>query len=529
MTQSNAASIEAFSATSRQRTVPVSVVILTLNEETNIPGCLASCAWSDDVHVLDAGSTDGTVEIARAANVSVHTHPFKSFGEQRNWAIDNIPHKHEWVFHLDADERFTPELVEEISRILARDPVEACFYAPHKLMFMGRWLKWSEGYPIYQMRFFHMKRARFRDYGHGQREETTGKVGSLTRPYLHYNFSKGIEDWVYKHNRYSTLEAEIIFKSGEKGLDADTSWAFGSAIQRRRFLKARIYPKLPGKWVGRFIYMYFIKLGFLDGIPGLHYSLLVSAYELFTSLKLAELKKKAAGAMPELGEITVVSGPREIAAESSPAQRAGPSGNGEAAPGDNGRSQATRATQPAPQPVVTELAASPWTFRENLQRVAWMIVRATLFRCSFHNWYGWRRFLLRCFGAKIGAHVRIRPTVSIEMPWNLVIDDQAVVGDFAILYSLGKISIGRRVVISQYAHLCAGTHDYRHRTFPLLRPPIVVEDDAWVAADAFIGPGVRVGARSVVGARATAVKDVPADQVVAGNPAKPIKPRELFD
>lgn len=170
---------------------------------------------------------------------------------------------------------------------------------------------------------------------------------------------------------------------------------------------------------------------------------------------------------------------------------------------------------------------SPYATSDKARRLLWSIVYATVFRCSFHNWYAWRRMLLRQFGATIGQSVRIRRTVRIEMPWNLRIGDESSVGDHAILYSLGPITIGKLVSISQYAHLCAGTHDYTTRAMALLRPPIVVEDEAWIAADAFVGPGVTIGARSVVAARATVVKDVPPDQVVGGNPARFIKPRIL--
>jgi putative colanic acid biosynthesis acetyltransferase WcaF len=171
--------------------------------------------------------------------------------------------------------------------------------------------------------------------------------------------------------------------------------------------------------------------------------------------------------------------------------------------------------------------ASQWPLRDKVRRVAWMFAQTFLFRPSFHNWYGWRRMLLRAMGAKVGRGVRVRPTARIEIPWNLDLGDECVVGDYAILYSLGTIRLGQRVTVSQYAHLCAGTHDYTDPTFPLLRPPVVVGDDAWVAAEAFVGPGVTVGARAVLGARAVAVKDVPPDQVWAGNPARYIKPRRL--
>jgi putative colanic acid biosynthesis acetyltransferase WcaF len=181
----------------------------------------------------------------------------------------------------------------------------------------------------------------------------------------------------------------------------------------------------------------------------------------------------------------------------------------------------------APGALDVKHQASVWSTRDKVRRVVWMFVRAILFRPSFHNWYGWRRFVLRLMGAKVGAGVRVRETARIEIPWNLEIGDDTVVGDLAILYSLGKIRLGRKVIISQYAHLCAGTHDQSDPTFPLLTPPVTVEDGAWVAADAFVGPGVTVGAWAVVGARATVVKDVPPAQIWGGNPARFIKPREM--
>ena len=185
------------------------------------------------------------------------------------------------------------------------------------------------------------------------------------------------------------------------------------------------------------------------------------------------------------------------------------------------------ALSPAPvaAPLDVKHQASPWPLRDQVRRVAWMFVRAALFRPSFHNWYGWRRLLLRAMGAKVGRGVRVRPTARVEMPWNLELGDECVVGDYAILYSLGPIRLGRKVTVSQYAHLCAGTHDPTDPTFPLLTPPIVVGDGAWVAADAFVGPGVTVGAWAVVAARATVVKDVPPGEIWGGNPARFIKPR----
>jgi putative colanic acid biosynthesis acetyltransferase WcaF len=153
------------------------------------------------------------------------------------------------------------------------------------------------------------------------------------------------------------------------------------------------------------------------------------------------------------------------------------------------------------------------------------MVEATLFRLSFHNWYPWRAFLLRQFGATIGKNARIRRTVRIEIPWNLTLGDDVIVGDGAILYALGNIRIGDRTMVSQYVHLCAGSHDHRFKSYPQTRPPIVIGADCWIAAGAFIGPGVTVGDRSVVGARAGVFRDVPSDVIIGGNPAKVIKAR----
>lgn len=170
---------------------------------------------------------------------------------------------------------------------------------------------------------------------------------------------------------------------------------------------------------------------------------------------------------------------------------------------------------------------SPWSRREKIGRLLWAIAYRLLFRLTFHNWYTARAGLLRVFGAKLGRNVRIRRTARIEIPWNLEIADDAFIGDEAIVYSLGKVRIGARSAISQYAHLCAGTHDHTHTDYPLLRVPITVGEDCWIAADAFIGPGVTIGDRSIAAARATVVKDVPPDQIVGGNPARFIKPRVL--
>jgi glycosyltransferase involved in cell wall biosynthesis len=268
-------------------TVPVSVVVLTLNEEVNIAACLASCSWCDDVHVLDSGSTDRTVEIARASGAQTSVHRFDAFGAQRNWAIDHLPTRHEWIFHLDADERFTPELVEELARIVAADPIEAGFFVSEKLMFMNRWLK-SAGYPKYQMRFFHKARMRFRDYGHGQRELTDGAVGTLNQPYVHLAFNKGLDDWLAKHNRYSLLEARQVIEGSRE------EWLLLSLVARDRVRRRRAWKELayhvPLRPLARWLDVMIVRGGIFEGRAGWTYAHLLAVYEQMITLKLRMLR-----------------------------------------------------------------------------------------------------------------------------------------------------------------------------------------------------------------------------------------------
>lgn len=172
-----------------------------------------------------------------------------------------------------------------------------------------------------------------------------------------------------------------------------------------------------------------------------------------------------------------------------------------------------------PLDIETNRKTTKWSRKALLGRVLWVLVSPT-FRLVPRPFWGWRRMLLRLFGAQIGRGVHIYPSVYITIPWNLTIEDQAAVGDRAALYALGPIHIGARATVSQGAHLCAGSHDISRRDRPLTRPPITVAPDAWVAADAFIGPGVTVGAGAVVGARSVVTRDVAPRTVVAGNPAR---------
>ena len=179
-----------------------------------------------------------------------------------------------------------------------------------------------------------------------------------------------------------------------------------------------------------------------------------------------------------------------------------------------------------PLDIAANRQAQKYSTGENVRRVFWGAGK-WLFRLSPRPCFGWRRFVLRMFGAEVGREVHIYSSATIYFPWNLRIGDWSSVGEGALIYNLGPVTIGRNVTISQRAHLCAGTHDYSRPELPLLKPPIEVRDQAWVCADAFVGPGVVVGEGAVAGARAVVTKNVEPWTVVAGNPARFVKPRKL--
>lgn len=169
-----------------------------------------------------------------------------------------------------------------------------------------------------------------------------------------------------------------------------------------------------------------------------------------------------------------------------------------------------------------------FSLRNRFARLLWGVVELSLFRFSPKPLHGWRSFILRCFGAKIGKGVHVYPRVKIWAPWNLELADEAGVANGAILYSQGKISIGKRAVISQGAHLVTGTHDYTKIGFPLVTSPIHIGNYTWVAAEAFIHPGVTIADGCIIGARSVVTKSMPPWTVCAGHPCKPLKSREQF-
>jgi len=268
-----------------------SILILTLNEERNLPSCLASVASCDDIVVLDSGSTDYTLALAKAAGARVFFRPFDTFAGQRNFAQREIPFRHPWVFHLDADEQFTPELRAECSR--AADPAreqgwDGYFVAP-RMMFEGRWIPHCTDFPAWQARFARVPAFAFVDVGHGQREAPGLRLGRLAANYLHDLSAGGEAEWLEKHRRYARAEAQTYAQEARPGLAELFS---SSALRRRRALK-RTTARIPFRPAMRFFYQYILRGGFLDGRPGLRYCHLLARYEGYVAEEISRLRRAA--------------------------------------------------------------------------------------------------------------------------------------------------------------------------------------------------------------------------------------------
>jgi glycosyltransferase involved in cell wall biosynthesis len=271
-----------------------SVVILTLNEERNLPACLASLPGVADIHVLDSGSGDRTREIALAHGARVTVNRFENFAQQRNHAHDALPFRHPWVFHLDADERMTPALLAELRAAAAAQSgtraVDGFWVAP-RMLWQGRWVPRCTDFPAWQARFCHAPTFRFVEKGHGQREADGLRLAYLKNNYEHDMSASGVDDWLAKHRRYARREAEAWLASAPPAA-ASLRALFGrDALARRRALKNLSY-HLPARPLARFVYQYLLRGGWLDGSAGLRYCRLLARYEGFASGELRRLKRE---------------------------------------------------------------------------------------------------------------------------------------------------------------------------------------------------------------------------------------------
>jgi glycosyltransferase involved in cell wall biosynthesis len=272
--------------------VSVSVLILTLNEETNIQACLDSLSWCEDIVVLDSLSTDRTCEHARERGARVVERPFDNWSAHQNWAVGNIAFRHPWVLYLDADERCTPELRDEVLRRAVPEAPEAAFRVRRKDFFMGRWLKHAQLYPTWLVRVFRPPRIRYERLVNPV-AVIDGPAGELSAHIMHYPFSHGVSHWIARHNRYSDMEAIEAAKLGKRLASPANLWS-SDPNERRRALKDLFF-QLPGRPLIKFLYYYAWRRGFLDGRAGLTYATLQAIYEYMIACKSIELERRRRG------------------------------------------------------------------------------------------------------------------------------------------------------------------------------------------------------------------------------------------
>jgi len=277
----------------------LSVLIPTFNEELNLPNCLASLrGWAENVWVIDSYSSDRTVEIAKEAGANVLQHIFDGYAQQKNWALENPMFRGSWVLILDADERVTPELAQEICRIVQDDGNRFDgFYLNRKLIFYGKWIRHCGWYPSWNLRLFRHGSGRYEQRDVHEHFVLKGKVGYCRHDLIHEDL-RDMSFWIAKHNRYSSLEAveltRIRLGATQSELPASI---FGGSVERKRFIKERIWPFIPGRAFLLFFYLYFFRLGFLDGRHGFVFCLMHAVFEQFTTAKMWELEHYKDGAV----------------------------------------------------------------------------------------------------------------------------------------------------------------------------------------------------------------------------------------
>lgn len=261
----------------------VSVMIFTLNEEIHLPACLDSLKWCDDVIVVDSYSKDRTEEICRSAGARFFQHPFEGFGDQRNWALANVETKNKWLLILDADERVSPELAEEIQRVVRSDGKHVAAYRVRRRFYMwGRWLRYSSLYPSWVVRLIHKDRVRYRNRGHAETQNVEGEILELKHDLIDEN-QRDITEWFERQNRYSSKDAEFELelqsaKGAWKGLSSR------NPLSRRAAWKS-LAARMPGRSLVYFLYSYIWRRGFLDGKDGLVFCYMKAIYQAMVAVK----------------------------------------------------------------------------------------------------------------------------------------------------------------------------------------------------------------------------------------------------
>jgi len=272
----------------------VSVLILTLNEEANLPSCLESVSWCDDVVVLDSVSKDRTQDIARSNGARVVERPFDDWSTHQNWAVENIDFKHRWVYYCDADEIVPPELADEIMAVTSdTSRREVCYRLRFKNMLFGQWIKRSSMYPTWVARLWKVDKIRWQR-GTNPIALVDGPEGRLKHHFLHYSFSKGMGPWFEKHNKYSQYEAVETVKELSRG-KIDWSGLLRGDAYRQRFALKNLSFRLPCRPLFKFFFLYLLRGGFLEGRAGLTYCVLQAIYEEMIVAKVNEIRRRESG------------------------------------------------------------------------------------------------------------------------------------------------------------------------------------------------------------------------------------------
>ncbi|MES2091920.1 MAG: glycosyltransferase family 2 protein [Pseudomonadota bacterium] len=269
----------------------ISVLILTKNEQQDLPGCLDTMGWSDDIHVYDSMSTDATASIAHQYGAKVTERPFDNWSSHQNWGLENIPFKHPWVYYSDADERVTPELVRAMQEAIKSPGSHAAFRIRRRDYLFGTWLKHVTPSP-FNIRLFRPSRMRYERLTNPV-SKVDGPVGDIAEHFDHYPFSKGIRFWFEKHNSYSTFEANQIIENSKGGQNFSLLKALTAKdMNVRRFHQKELYYRLPFRPLVMFLVLYVGKRGFLDGQSGFTYAVLRAIYEYMIVLKVREHSKQ---------------------------------------------------------------------------------------------------------------------------------------------------------------------------------------------------------------------------------------------
>ena len=265
-------------------------MIFTLNEETNIESCLESVSWSDDIIVIDSGSSDRTRELCTGPTVRFFEHEFEGFGSQRNWAIRETSSKYDWILILDADERVPADLASEIETATrAAGPEIAAFKVRRRFYLWGRWLRYSNLYPTWVVRLINKDRVRYKNRGHAETQEVEGGVLSLKHDLIDEN-RKGIDAWFDRQNRYSSQDA--LYESEQSGQSTEFKHLFSADPLDRRAAFKQMTRKVPGRPVWYFLYSYMFRGGFLEGRDGLAYCTMRALYQGMITAKKHDLKRR---------------------------------------------------------------------------------------------------------------------------------------------------------------------------------------------------------------------------------------------